>query len=80
MYVYIHILRTLETCAKNSICRDGWIYTLATVGSRLLPHARNSSHPQLSCSIQESISRAQYGVATISRLLKMIGLFCKRAL
>jgi len=25
------------------------------------------------------INRAQYGVATISRLLKIIGLFCKRA-
>ena len=26
------------------------------------------------------IERVEYGVATISRLLKIIGLFCKRAL
>jgi len=36
----------------------------------------NRSHP---IGIQRPITR-WYGVATISRLLKMIGLFCKRAL
>jgi len=30
--------------------------------------------------IQVTLPRVWYGVATVSRLLKMIGLFCKRAL
>jgi len=33
-----------------------------------------------SCSMLEQYGTICYGVATISRLLKIIGLFCKRAL
>ena len=36
----------------------------------------------MGCSVLQcvAVSKGVYGVATISRLLKIIGLFCKRAL
>ena len=49
--------------------------------SRPLYHSCEHQNRTLSCSHEHVtfFTRNQYGVATISRLLKIIGLFCKRA-
>ena len=70
-----------NTAPTNKICRR------ASSDSEQRPQPTSSSwalyHSAvriLNCGSANTEFRFYYGVATLSRLLKMIGLFCKRAL
>jgi len=46
----------------------------------IFKHPTHRSHPIVNTNIEGEITKWRYGVASISRLLKIIGLFCKRGL
>ena len=64
VYIYVHIY----TLMYNHICAYVQMYIYAYIYINTFHHAAPARHIAL------------YGVATISRILKIIGLFCKRAL
>ena len=91
MFIYVYTL-TFYTCIHSHVhgyilnicmsifyvCIHCYVYILYTFSTHSYVHICIHSHVlylhTLSCSLD------YYGVASISRLLKIIGLFCKRAL
>jgi len=75
IYVYIHIYIYSIILAKET-----YYVSLKYASVRRLSEKVKLPPPKHRARFQESFSKETYRVATISRLLKIIGLFCKTAL
>jgi len=73
VYVYVYV------CVRDCVC-SACVYVY--VAGHGLSHHREYQFfiPTMDTFSFRSNFQRSYGVATISKLLKMIGLFCKRAL
>jgi len=88
MYVYMHVCICIYTCVYNHICMYKNIYTYRCLCLIFLFLTSSSNLVSLFIlafalsvySFLECLLKFRYGVATISRLLEIVGLFCKRAL
>jgi len=80
-HTHIHTCNTLQHTATR--CNTRLTHTRLTHTKASLPHTHtlSLSHTHTPDErIMPRMSTSRYGVVTISRLIKIIGLFCKRAL
>ena len=76
MYLYIYVYLDLSICTFVHLCQEITSYVSIYIYTHTCTHTHTNTHTYTYLSIHT----AQHGVATMSMLLKMTGLFCQRAL
>jgi len=85
-YIYVHIYIYIHTYTYAYIYKYTYIYIYIQIHihTRIYTHMHMKIcmyiHIHIHIYLPKARSLCEYGVATISRLLEIVGLFCKRAL